>query len=158
MTNPREELRRIWIAKIVLGITLVGTVLIGDGRRAWPVMTWPMYQRRIFEMPGPQFERIGLRAELEVGHSDLSIRGHFPPGRDDVVTSVVEQVLRSDGAERSHGERYLLSLARRALPEEEVRAVEIHELRWDLELRKDPPFDRAAPKRRVLHRILPEGR
>ena len=154
--NLQSDPARLLLAKLVLAITLVGMLFVGHGPPAWPLLTWPMYQTAIFDYPGESIARYWLRViDAEGKEHDVSIDGHFPPGRNDVVKNVIHRALNSsDPARRRAHEAYLAKMLARAMPDEDLAYIEILLVKWKIDLATRPPLDRDAPfEREVLSRF-----
>lgn len=143
--------KKLQLAKAVLLIMVIALCVVGREVTLWPLATWPMYSRRMPEYPAPSASAIELRVIANTGIHTLTPADLLPMDR----ASVAEELIKSAVNEKEQKLRdvnrtSLVNLVQHALPDEEIKTIQVWQLQWEVKPLALPPLDRDHPNQAVL--------
>lgn len=148
----RATRRELWIAKAVLLIMVFGLCVVGRRVALWPIVTWPMYSRRISEFPAASACAVELRVVNSMGDIHiLAPSDLIPLDRAPVAEKIIKYAFGDgDRALRDAHRVYLANLAKRALSGAEVETIQGWRVCWEVNPLVVPPLARRHPVQGVL--------
>lgn len=143
--------KQLQLIKIALLVILVGLCVVGRSIGAWPIITWPMYDRRTTSFPQPRASGIELRVTTRAGGVHKLTRvDFFPMGRTRVAERAMKSAFDDSDPKLLHAYRtFLINVVQRVFPAEELDTIEGWRLEWTVDPLALPPLDRARPVREV---------
>jgi hypothetical protein len=147
------------LVKGSLVLILIGMIIVGRRNGIWPVINWPMYAR-LFEMPKPVASELRLDLVMADGlRKPFMMREIAPIGEHQIVAAMVQCTqTEEDPSVRKRCIRSIETLARRKVaPDRAIRAIEMWEVQWDIDVLALPPLDRNHPdEQRLIGRLYPQ--
>lgn len=144
------------LVKAALVLILIGMIIVGRRNGIWPVINWPMYAR-LFEMPKPVASELRLDLVMADGQrKPFMMREIAPIGEHKAVAAMVHCTQTTeDPSVQERCSRSIEALARRKVaPDRAIRAIEMWEVQWDIDVLALPPLDRNHPdKQRLIGRL-----
>lgn len=153
--SPGDETVRLLLVKASLVLILIGMLIVQGRNGIWPIIDWPMYAR-LFEMPGPVVSELRLDVVTADGQRQpFMMREIAPTGEHQIVAAMVHCTqTEEDPAVRTRCAQAIHALARWAVPEGDVAAVEMWEVQWEADVLARPPLDRDRPDaKRLIGRL-----
>lgn len=147
------------LVKASLVLILIGMIIVGRRNGIWPVINWPMYAR-LFEMPKPVVSELRLDLVMADGQRmPFMMREIAPIGEHQIVAAMVHCTqTEEDPSVQEQCSQSIEALARRKVaPDRTIRAIEMWEIQWDIDVLALPPLDRNHPdKQRLIGRVYPQ--
>lgn len=134
-------------------------LIVGKRNGIWPVITWGMYAR-LFEAPDPLVTELRVDVVTAGGERrPFLMREIAPTGEHQQVAKMVTCTQQEpDPARRAQCAAAIEALARWAVPDRPLAAIELWEVDWKADIRALPPLDRDAPSaERLLGRLPLQG-
>ena len=146
VADPSPEASLRW-TKVAIVVLVAGIVLAGRSNLLWPVDTWPLYARFDAHVPGPVATESELRAVARDGRVvRLVLTDLVPYDRVSALPKIVASAFADEAHPRRDGARaYLAKLVGRAVPGEEIVAIEHWRVSWKVDAFAVPPLQLDAP-------------
>ena len=147
---------RLRFTKVVLLMILLGILLIGRRRKAWPIVNWSMYSHKVMTYPEDTTDALHLEIIVDAGRRvRLDMHDFFPPGMSNVAEVIVERSFAVDSViDQAEYRDALQAMVGRALPGQRVSAIEAWRFTWDVNPLALPPLRRSQPaERRLVGRL-----
>lgn len=146
--RPPDDRRLLTAIKILLALIVIALLLAGDEDRAWPLVTWPMFDRSGSKPPAAKVSAYRIRAVAADGQIYSLTSSQLSPALpEDAVERLIEKTFDKHIPDSKRQAAYsdLTALVVSALPGVTITQIEGWELTWRAQIDQPTPLNVNAP-------------